>query len=538
MRIDGVSQGQLNISNLSDILSRLNVGDVVRAQVLEIASNELILKLFDGSRIAASSLTEVDAKAGDFVNFTVKEKNDQKLLLETVKTPKMVDPDLDVKKQLITLNLKPDELNLQIAKEMSKQNLPISKDLIDKAVDSLLKFKNLTPDKAVFLVANKVQVNENQISKLTSLVEGKIKIGAEIESLIKELSASSDPQISKNIENLKEFSAHFKDSAQAEKAAPNEKQTPENLVKMINYELKELLPKLAEQLKQPLDLKQILLQIENVIKAGNKNQEDTDEKLLQALKSADLDIEKLPLDAKKEISLLIRELSSRLKQYHKADNSTADVNGKETALEKDSVPKALENSFVKVNKDAHPEDMNVHKLYKDLLSKIETIRENLQQNNTQNNRELMHKLDNLESNIKFISEINNFNSYVQIPLNMNNNNTTGELYVLKRDSRRKKIDPENATMFISLNTENMGQVDSLIGINKKNVSVNMRVEEQSIIDFVKQNHKALYERLQQKGYKLVDFKYRLIEEQASVLNINSLAKKETESNRNSIDFRI
>ncbi|NLD51024.1 MAG: hypothetical protein GX660_28110, partial [Clostridiaceae bacterium] len=46
MRINGylnVEQG--NTSSISEILSRLGAGDIVRAKVLEIAAGELMLKL-------------------------------------------------------------------------------------------------------------------------------------------------------------------------------------------------------------------------------------------------------------------------------------------------------------------------------------------------------------------------------------------------------------------------------------------------------------------------------------------------------------
>jgi len=109
---------------------------------------------------------------------------------------------------------------------------------------------------------------------------------------------------------------------------------------------------------------------------------------------------------------------------------------------------------------------------------------------------------------------------------------------LKRDPRKKKLDPNNITVFISLDTENLGQVDSLISINKKNVSVNMRVRDRGIIDFIKENYRELYDRMADKGYKLVDLKYRLTDEQANIMNIEEITEKIQYGNRVSIDYRL
>jgi len=56
---------------------------------------------------------------------------------------------------------------------------------------------------------------------------------------------------------------------------------------------------------------------------------------------------------------------------------------------------------------------------------------------------------------------------------------------MKRNNGRKRIDPQNATVFLSLDTENLGQVDSLISVNKRMSA--------SILGLKKMNHR-LYQR--------------------------------------------
>lgn len=173
-----------------------------------------------------------------------------------------------------------------------------------------------------------------------------------------------------------------------------------------------------------------------------------------------------------------------------------------------------------------------------MYEKLDVIKSAIEHSNPANKDELLNKIDNLQGNLKFINELNNHSTYIQIPLKMFDKNTTGELYVLKKGSRGKKIDPQNASVLVSLNTQNLGQVDSLISVNKKNISLNLRVEDQSIISFIKENYIELYNSLRAKGYKLVDAKYRLIDERINVINADRTMKKELDLSSQSIDCKI
>nr|WP_276020496.1 flagellar hook-length control protein FliK [Acetivibrio straminisolvens] len=184
--------------------------------------------------------------------------------------------------------------------------------------------------------------------------------------------------------------------------------------------------------------------------------------------------------------------------------------------------------FVKINEKVDSKEINVKEIYKDIYKKLEIVRNVLQDSNIPGKQEILNKLDNIKSNINFLNELNKHSVYFQIPLKVFDRNTTGELYILKRNNGRKRIDPQNATVFLSLNTENMGQVDSLINVNRKNVSINLRLEKDEVYDFIKENYIELYEGLLKKGYKLVDIKYRLIDEKVNLINAQEVLSKEIE----------
>lgn len=117
MKIEGFV-GNLDIStaNVTDVLGRLAVGDIIRAKVLNIVANELMLKLFDGTTFSANSLSSLDIEQGDTVDFVVKNNSNNQLVLETVKgndynQKSVSNTDSNLKKQLLELDIKPDKKN-------------------------------------------------------------------------------------------------------------------------------------------------------------------------------------------------------------------------------------------------------------------------------------------------------------------------------------------------------------------------------------------------------------------------------------------
>lgn len=218
--------------------------------------------------------------------------------------------------------------------------------------------------------------------------------------------------------------------------------------------------------------------------------------------------------------------------------------GKETLKEeainenakKEVLEKVFNKFFVKLNDSHSKENLSVKNIYKEIYRKTELIKQVLEQAEFSNKAEVLRNIDNLQSNLRFLNELNNNATYIQIPLNIINKNHTGELYILKKKPGKKSININDVSLFISLDTVNLGQVDSLVNINKKNVSINIRAESKEIINFIKKNYTALYNILSEKGYKLIDIKYRVIEEKISILNLNNMKKHD--KGRQRLDLRV
>lgn len=554
MRIEG-SFDLLNSTGVSDIMSRLDVGDVVRAKVMDIAGNELLLKLFDGTAVKATMMSSVDIKQGEIVEFVIKNKSENRLFLETLKNngQRILSLEDEIKNKLLGLGLKPDKRNVEAATELNNNNAPLDRETITKVLDAVVRFKDLSFDKAAFLVSKGISPGEKAVQSLNQLAFG-TKIEASLTDLMDKLIGIDDNKLLSRIcEGLESVDLKY------ESVNPDSMDVSTDTVNQKNESLG------ANLEKQPLE-KQIAFQLkafgnklegfgvdENLISqikhktiefTGSNNKGSIEpERFIEYLKSNAPGFDSLYDSNPKEIENALDNLLKEVYPKEYIEDEGADkgafVENKSDIkddTDADRIRRSFEKMFVRVSEET--KDMDVKKVYKSMYEKLDTIAKALEASKVPGKEDMLIRIDSLKNNIEFVNDINRHSVYMQIPLNIMDNNTTGELYVLKRDSKRKRIDPGNVTVFLSLDTKSLGLVESLISISKKNISLNMRVESGEIIDLFKERFQELYNSLEEMGYRLVDIKYRVIEEKVNLLNVNKVLDSEINRSKKTIDFRI
>lgn len=545
MRINGylnVEQG--NTSSISDILSRLGAGDIVRAKVLEIAAGELMLKLADGTLLNAATMTPIDVKPGDTVDFIIKSNINNQIIMETLKSEggdkKAAETATVLKKELADIGIKPDSRALKVAAELKSKGIPLDKVSIDKILENIVRFRDLSPEKAAYLVSKNIIPAEKSISSLNQIVEQKLKLGTEIENLFREISGITDEEtkglIAKKL-SLTEVERQLNEKPMNMSALKSEKDTFKTNVPVSDIVNKEF--EVLNNASKTLELKQKIIDLIN-----NSDPENikTPQKLFEIIKSGLGEHKNIIFTDKGNIDITLGNIVNRLKEQSENQDKINEaaqnkvVRDTVKGFEKDDLSSSLEKLFLKFDTGTIKED--VKNIYKDMFEKLEIIKNTVMNSSIENRDSILLKVDNLQNNIKFINEINNHAAYFQIPVKFFDKHASGELYVLKREAAKKRIDPQDSTLFISLNTPNLGQVDSLISVYRKNISLNMRVESEEIIGYLKESCRELYNGLDQKGYKLVDIKYRLMGEEINLLNVEEVVKKEFQSKRQNIDFRI
>ncbi|MDP4181120.1 MAG: hypothetical protein Q8942_08525, partial [Bacillota bacterium] len=197
----GMSAGSINIK---EIAGKLDIGDVVKARILDISANELVLKLRDGSVLKAASMAPLEVVKGQLVDFIVKNKSDNQLFIETFKSndaPSGSNVEEQLKTELKSLDINPTDKNMEIANAIKAYSSSINKDSFKNILDSLKFFNNLSPLKAAFLSANQIKIEEKNISALNNLLDSNNKLGRSLESLKGILDSLDDKELINNLES-------------------------------------------------------------------------------------------------------------------------------------------------------------------------------------------------------------------------------------------------------------------------------------------------------------------------------------------------
>ena len=153
--------------------------------------------------------------------------------------------------------------------------------------------------------------------------------------------------------------------------------------------------------------------------------------------------------------------------------------------------------------------------------------------------EILRRIESLEDGIRLINNINNRHQYMQIPVNFGAETSNLELFVMKRGGKKRRIDPEDMTLFLSLDTNHIGRIEALVHIVKKvNVSVNLRAENAFALSLLRDGQQLLYNALDEKGYKLTGAAFRIIEERTNAANAAGRINKLFPNERGRVDYRI
>jgi hypothetical protein len=576
LRIKGVSAAQSqNLSVLADIFANLDVGDTVRAQVLDIFTNEVLLKLLDGTTQKAALMSKLDAKRGDTLEFKVTNKNEGQLFLETVKSAiKNDNGTKTVQDKLLSINIKPTAKNMEIALEIVSAGLELDSETFGEITDALDTYRTLKPKEAVFLKANNIEINTENINILRQIADGDFKIGSELRKLLVLLETDENRNIDKpeniipvsrneinEIPENKETKSIIEPLGSQSAQITSIKSVLENIsdsdLKILFKDMG-LPPKLAAFLnKEGSDVPLLNLPEKLQTPEGMENQQKLpqrlQEKIIELRKYEPDAFDEIPPAAREKLEIFLSKISTGQKIAHQEHSNVKVISA--TNVEKPAEqPNASDSSeseifgkpFANVKDElyvrATVHDMETAQAIRDnirnLKDVLDAIKNYAVQSGINNSSEIPFTVEGIQSRISFMNSINNQFLYYQIPLNMKEYDTTGELYIMKRRGDGRKKSADNLTFFISLDTMNMGYVGSLIEVNRKNISINLKLENNEVIEYFKDNRKILYKSLLEKGYRLVDIKYRLPEEKVNILNIAELQSKETSRKTASFDLRV
>lgn len=536
MRVDGLGLPQLiNIKGLSDILGKLLVGDKFEVQIVKIDGNELTLRLPNGQNVSATTVAPLELTLGDFLDLSVKSKSDNQIVLQTLTDTNEQTKFQDVGDTLASLKLPPDERNFEIGTALINQHLPLNADNFKAVMNVLGMFEGIDIEKAVFIVANNIQSIPEGKELLDKFENSEASVGKSISKLIGLLASNVDGH------NLDKIFSDFKGTVVSKSIEDNNKEIQNIINNYSGFE---------EEDKNIIKLfiKQSIVQSNNAQSTvesllGHKISVNSLEYLLESEDNQELFkfISQNPLLEEKLINFLNDKgpLDKFILEFSKENPAIfkrySNLNSASTT---DNVKSFFKDIINNIKGERIKKEIDVNKLYKDIEVKLDVLENHIDKYNITNGDKIRHVIGEIRSETSFIKNIDNMFNFYQLPFIINQNNTTVDMYILKNSREHRKIDPDNTTIFLSLNTQNLGQVEILIHLQDKIVNFNFRLEDDKTINFFERRQDMLEDILSNKGYNAGKVKYALSSKKTNIVNFEHTVRADRNTVKDVFDMKV
>lgn len=143
---------------------------------------------------------------------------------------------------------------------------------------------------------------------------------------------------------------------------------------------------------------------------------------------------------------------------------------------------------------------NVTEFYNRINQQVNSVIHSMSQSLSDSSA-LMQNLQQFQENVDFLNQLNQFMPYVQLPLKMNGQSATGDLYVYA-DRKSLAGGKDTVSAALHLDMQHLGMVDVFVKMQDKNVSTEFCLESEETLDFIAEHMDMLSERLERRGYSL------------------------------------
>ncbi len=154
--------------------------------------------------------------------------------------------------------------------------------------------------------------------------------------------------------------------------------------------------------------------------------------------------------------------------------------------------------------------------YSDKFSKnLSTIKNTIENFQKPFSNDIADEINNIIKTIEFTSQIKD-SAYFQLPIIINDNQTTAELYVFKNNKKNKNSKSSSAV--ISLDLAFLGHFEAYINKTDRNILCQFKTENKNIEQLISSKLNELNSLLKKYNYNLLQVSFKPLEENFSILS--------------------
>ncbi len=112
---------------------------------------------------------------------------------------------------------------------------------------------------------------------------------------------------------------------------------------------------------------------------------------------------------------------------------------------------------------------------------------------------LSAQVSTIKSSLSYLNDMSQNLVFVQMPVKLNEQTHNMDLYI-KKNPKKREIDPNNCSIFLSLDTDHCETVKSLLELNRDKASITFKLDNEDMVTYFAEHLEELEAVLKAKGY--------------------------------------
>lgn len=516
--------------------SSLQEGQILRGEITDLRNKEVTITLSDNTTVIGRTTDNTSLYIGQTAAFKVVSITGQSIVLENISGKWSGGMEATILDALEEADIPKTERNMQMVKDLLMHQMPINKQMLQQMIKQTASFPDASSDTLVAMNKYNLDINAQTASLFENFKSGKGSMLSTIDSvsetlpsLLSTLADSAPPSLVREFgASLLNITASHIDNTESMVYNPDLSFLSAEEKAVLIDSLSETNPSLADNIiRNEASIHDVLSIFKN-IDAGDNS---TLSSIINKLEYADsyLAYKNNSLGHVMDVNMR-GELAALLEESGMPESFIADIKQGFIPADKvfsaisshiNSMPDSMsdtasklfrsevfETLFKETNKHIwtlSPDQLSknpdaVKDYYAGLLNDINMATKLIESNlSGQGSQSITEQTNAVKNAVLLTEQINNFMSFVELPVKFMDQTAHGNLYVYTKKEELRRH-PDKVSVLLHLDMDNLGPLD--IHIEKKNNSISSTfycTDEQNAALF-RQNISLLEDALNEKGY--------------------------------------
>lgn len=150
------------------------------------------------------------------------------------------------------------------------------------------------------------------------------------------------------------------------------------------------------------------------------------------------------------------------------------------------------------------------------------------------NQKVMDSLTEVKNSLDFLGRLSESATYLHVPVNLGQGTKPMDLFIQRDKSGKKKVNPKDTRIFISLATNHMETVQCMVEVQEKKLNIGFKLSDADGLDLIGKYFEPLKISLSQLGYSEVMIHGTVYKKPLNLMDIT----QETSSDLRRIDMKV